>query len=312
MGIEPTMRVGQSAQDQAFGSLRAAMDKQRAAKEAAARESERKQAQANADREYNEGVRQFGLNYALNKNKVGESEWSNPVADTINGGWIVVHKRDPSRFMRINSDASTVAGGNAGMPPPVGANGLIPFNPPAGKPPSEAETKAGMQGGISADAMVGAQNIIAKNPSAATPGWLETAGTLIGMNPEQQQLLAQVGGGPERGIVRGMQEGAIDSALTTMTGQAYTTEQKAGYKARFMPTTFDTPESRKIKATDFMQFIRQQSIAAGRAWTPERENQLQLYAKMIEESPDEETSTGGAAGSVEWERGPDGRPRRKQ
>ena len=50
MGIEPTMRVGQSAQDQAFGSLRAAMDKQRAAKEAAARESERKQAQANADR----------------------------------------------------------------------------------------------------------------------------------------------------------------------------------------------------------------------------------------------------------------------
>ena len=120
-----------------------------------------------------------------------------------------------------------------------------------------------------------------RNPGAAKPGFLETTASVFGLNPTTQQLATQVGGGAERGIVRTSVEGAIDAALTSMTGAAYTPEQLASYRARFMPTILDNADSMRMKQQDFVQFVRQQSIQAGTAWSPQREANLQALAQEI-------------------------------
>lgn len=164
-----------------------------------------------------------------------------------------------------------------------GATGMLPPREQMmGKPPAEAQGKSGMRGGVTTQAMQTVEDVVGRNPSAQRPGIIETAGTLFGLPSETQQLVAQAAGGADRGLVRGAQEGAIDAALTEMTGAAYTEPQLATYRARFMPTILDNAESTAAKKQQFMEFIREQSTAAGRAWTPDREARLQELAKQIE------------------------------
>lgn len=87
MGVQPTAAAGQQMYEGAQGSLKAALAKQQAAKEAAARAEERKQAQGNADRQFAEQRRQFGLSEArLSQQKDADEkkQWMHAV-DPITG-----------------------------------------------------------------------------------------------------------------------------------------------------------------------------------------------------------------------------------
>lgn len=291
MGVQPTQQVGASMRENAQGSLKMALGQRQAAREAASRKLEREQAQANWQAQMErdaardaEARRQFGIQEArLSRNT--ENEWSSPIADPVNGGWIVVNKKDPTQFRRIDSQGGVVSN----MGPVAGAPGsLDPLSGPTGKQPPEAQVKAGMQGAVSTDALRRANEIQKRDPSTAKPGVIETAASIFGLNPSTQQLATQLGGGAERGIVRTATEGAIDAALTSMTGAAYTAEQLAAYRGRFMPTILDNPDSIRTKQEDFMQFVRQQSVAAGNAWTPQREANLQALAREIIRVPGSE------------------------
>ena len=301
MGIEPTMRVGQSAQEQAFGSLRTAMDKQRAQKEAAARESERKQAQANWEAQMErdrardaEQRRQFQIQEARLAGSAKDSEWSSPVADQINGGWVVVSKVDPNKFIRIASDGTTSgtvesmgAGDASGLPP----SGVVR---PGGKPPTEGESKSGLL----AATQVNTLNTIANaDPSMRKPGFMESVITASGINPDAQTFLVGGVAGPERNTVRGAQDAFIDAGLTAITGAAYTPHQIAAFRNRFMPNYWDTEDTLKIKTDAAVEFARQAAINANRAWTPERDMQFrqmmgQLYNGGIPQQPQAPASSG--------------------
>jgi hypothetical protein len=233
---------------------------------------------------------EFSLKQAADRRAAaaaGAEKWSSPIADPVNGGWIVVNKQNPKEFMRIDASGQAVGlggapvAGGAEQPGVRGPGQLGPLQQAPGKAPTESENKYGIQGGVSTDALRRATDIAARNPKAAQPGFLETAGTVFGLQPEQQQLLTQLGGGTDRSTVRTATEGAIDAALTSMTGAAYTPAQLATYRARFMPTIMDNAESRQRRMEDFQTFIRQQSVGAGKAWTPDREQQLQELSKQI-------------------------------
>jgi hypothetical protein len=301
MGVQPTMQAGAAMQDQAQGSLRQALLKQQAAKEAAARASERQQAQANWQAEQERQQRQFQLNYGLQAaqerrlREQGQQDAYAIVADPVTGGFV--------RYNKKTGEVTPVST-TGGAPTPGGAPGaasqapggvqLAPLQQAPGKPPTEAESKTGMRGGVGTNALQTAQSVIARNPSAAKPGYLETAGTLFGLSPEQQQLLTQAGGGADRGVVRSAVEGFVDSALTEITGAAYTPAQLATYRARFMPTILDNPQSRQQKTQQMIDFVRQQANAAGRAWTPVREQQLQQLVQAINMAPPQEGASQSA------------------
>ena len=294
MGVQPTQMAGQNLQQGAETSLKMAMSQRQAAKEAAARESERKQAQANwqaqQEREARrdaEQRRQFGVQearLASAQSQEGKKQWA-AIADPITGQVILYNQ---FTGQKLNSDGSPYGSGQ-GAPqqaptPPGGVSaGPAPLGMGTGmgKPPTESETKAGLMGGVGAGNLGAAQSIINKNPGAAKPGFLETGATLFGMQPEAQTLMTQLGGGTDRAAVRSNIENFIDTSLTAITGAAYTPAQLATYRAQYMPTILDTAASRKQKSEAMVRFVREQSRAAGRAWTPEREQQLQGLVQAI-------------------------------
>jgi hypothetical protein len=302
MGVQPTMQAGAAMQENAQGSLRSALAKQQAAKEAAARASERKQAQDNWQAEQTRQQKQFEANQALQwaqekraRDSANQDAYA-IVADPVTGGFVRYNKKT-GEVTPVSTTGGAPSPGGPSQFPQQSPNGvqLTPLQQAPGKPPTEAESKTGMRGGVSTNALQVAQGVINRNPGAAKPGIMETAGTLFGLSPEQQQLLTQVGGGADRGIVRSAVEGFVDSALTEITGAAYTPAQLATYRARFMPTILDTPKSRQQKTQQMVDFVRQQSNAAGRAWTPLREQQLNQLVQAINMADPQEVPQGPAA-----------------
>lgn len=215
---------------------------------------------------------QMALQWAQERRQAaqqGQDAWA-LMADPVNGGFVRYNKRT-GEMMAV--DPRTGAGLK---PPQADASGLPPSGlrttqPGMGKAPTEAEAKSGMRAGVSLDAL---KTIAESSPNARTPGMIETAANFFGMPSAQQTLIAGATGGAERNLVRGAQDAFIDSALTEMTGAAYTEHQIAAFRNRFMPNYFDDDISKQVKINAALDFVRQQAQAAGRSWSPERDMQF--------------------------------------
>lgn len=284
MGVQPTQMAGQNLQGGAENSLKLAMQQRTVAKEAAARESERKQAQANwqaqQEREARrdaEQQRQFAQQEARlgrqsaegNKKRYDIDPNSGRIFDTFTGEFVTGAPGEGAA-----SDAS-------GLP----ESGLR-VTPQGGKPPSESEAKTGMRTGVGVSALT---QLAGVPESAMTPGKAESAAQFFGLPAAQQTAVAGFFGGPERLLARGAQDQFIDQALTEMTGAAYTEHQLSAFRSAFMPSVFDNEKSRAEKQQRAYEYVRQQAQASGRAWTPERDMAFRQMMQAMQSNPQSNT-----------------------
>lgn len=103
-------------------------------------------------------------------------------------------------------------------------------------------------------------DVIAKNPSAASPSLVGQ--TLSGMGMETAGNLLT---SSDRQRVNAAQLDLLDAALTLGTGAAYTREQLEGYRKSFFPQLGDSAATIKDKEDRLKNVIAAAEVAAGRA-----------------------------------------------
>lgn len=134
--------------------------------------------------------------------------------------------------------------------------------------PSEGERKDAYNLGRIVNAVETIKNATSAEPSAVTPGFMET---VIGAIPfaGDASYLAQ---SKQRQIVTSAQTDLIDAALTLATGAAYTKEQLEGQRQALLPRFGESEESIAAKSKRLEALISAAKVRAGRAWTPELES----------------------------------------
>jgi hypothetical protein len=249
MGVKPTMQVGAGMQDEAQGSLKMALAQRQAAKEAAARESERKQAQANTDRAYNRGVYEHNNpNYA-------------PRAPTAQ--WDV--DANGRMFNKFTGDfKDNVGGADAPRNGPTGFPGLQP-----GTKMAEADKKNYIGASQMAENLPVLEGIVAGGyrPDrvdllARGPGLPSWQGRLQGITPrglgdEQAGMYFDTGGK------------LLTAILRPESGGAITKEEWEQYGPLYLPWAGDSEEQvqRKVESLrQYMERLARGSGGAARYW----------------------------------------------
>lgn len=243
--------------------------------DAATRAAERAADAAEREKRAREDERRFGVTESRMRAQMNQAEWD-LVPDPVRGGYMRINQRT-GETIPVNFPATAAAADNTGLP----VSGLQ-VTQPGGKAPTESESKSGTRAGVALGAL---GTTAGQDPKYRKPGLIETGAQFFGLPSSQQTLIAGATAGPERNLVRGAQDAFIDAALTEMTGAAYTEHQINAFRNRFMPNYFDTPETAAIKAEEALNFVRQQAVAAGRAWTPERDMQFRQMMQSVQENP---------------------------
>jgi hypothetical protein len=101
----------------------------------------------------------------------------------------------------------------------------------------------------------------------------------------------------DRQIVASAQDDVLDALLYLATGAAYNKEQLQQQKSAYLPVWSDDPATRAAKRQRLAQAIEGARVRAGRAWTPELEQELN---KLLA-SPTMQSDAGAApAGTGQW------------
>jgi hypothetical protein len=101
----------------------------------------------------------------------------------------------------------------------------------------------------------------------------------------------------DRQIVASAQDDVLDALLYLATGAAYNKEQLQQQKSAYLPVWSDDPATRAAKRQRLAQAIEGARVRAGRAWTPELEEELN---KLLA-SPTMQSGAGAApAGTGQW------------
>jgi hypothetical protein len=101
----------------------------------------------------------------------------------------------------------------------------------------------------------------------------------------------------DRQIVASAQNDVLDALLYLATGAAYNREQLEQQKSAYLPVWSDDPTTRATKRQRLAQAIEGARVRAGRAWTPELEEELN---KLLA-SPTMQSGAGAApAGTGQW------------
>jgi hypothetical protein len=244
MGVQPTVRAGEAMQEGAQGSLKLAMAKQQAAKEAAARAEERKQAQMNTDRAFNEDRRQFGLQEArlgAQQSDERRAQWASAV-DPITGQ------------MRLYNKYTGEWLDEPGM---GNAPGQTPqFNPAMGMKPTEKSkndlTAIRQQRG----SIEGALTSVAERPNAFgfKQGALERFGGDIGTAFAQWQR------SPEDTGARSFVLNNVSAIINERAGAAQSAQELARLRG-FLPSETDDAARIQAKFNGFLDYLDEREAA---------------------------------------------------
>ena len=279
MGTQPTVAAGSAMQERAGGSLRSALAKQQAQKEAAARAEERRQAQMNADRQFNEQRRQFGVQegrLAAAQSQEAKKQWAAAV-DPITGA-----VRLYNQFTGEWKDTDQ----------PQGQPGAQPqFNPQLGMKPTEKMkndiTSIQQQRG----AISGALGAVQQRPGAfgVSPiNLAEQFGGPIGA------ALAGWARNPQDTQARSFVLNNVSTIINERAGAAQSVQELARLRG-FLPNETDSPEKVTAKFNAFLDYLDERE-AATRGYSTEQLG-MKPRGGALDQSPWQAGSTPQAQGA---------------
>jgi hypothetical protein len=134
---------------------------------------------------------------------------------------------------------------------------------------------------------------VKRNPKAEAPSAVEAGMENTPLLSRATKLVRST----DRQIVASAQDDVLDALLYLATGAAYNKEQLQQQKSAYLPVWSDDPATRAAKRQRLAQAIEGARVRAGRAWTPELEEELN---KLLA-SPTMQSGAGAApAGTGQW------------
>jgi hypothetical protein len=134
---------------------------------------------------------------------------------------------------------------------------------------------------------------VKRNPKSEAPSAVEAGMENTPLLSRATNLVRDT----DRQIVSSAQNDVLDALLYLATGAAYNREQLEQQKSAYLPVWSDDPATRATKRQRLAQAIEGARVRAGRAWTPELEEELN---KLLA-SPTMQSGAGAApAGTGQW------------
>jgi hypothetical protein len=197
---------------------------------------------------------------------------------------------NPERVLTVN--ARTYQGGGVGSPGVIGVSGRQGGAARAEMPNvSEQQASTATRRLLQRAKEINAA--VQRTPKSEAP-------TAVEAGMENTPLLSRATNlvrSTDRQIVASAQDDVLDALLYLATGAAYNKEQLQQQKSAYLPVWSDDPATRAAKRQRLAQAIEGARVRAGRAWTPELEEELN---KLLA-SPTMQSGAGAApAGTGQW------------
>jgi hypothetical protein len=174
---------------------------------------------------------------------------------------------DPERVLTVN--ARTYQGGGVGSPGVIGVSGKQGGAARAEMPNvSEQQASTATRRLLQRAKEINAA--VQRTPKSEAP-------TIVEAGMENTPLLSRATNlvrSTDRQIVASAQDDVLDALLYLATGAAYNKEQLQQQKSAYLPVWSDEPATRAAKRQRLAQAIEGARVRAGRAWTPELEEEL--------------------------------------